>query len=430
MGKLSAAAVRTKVCPPDKRRPVRFLDGDGLYLQVAPGNTRSWLFRYTRYGKPREMGLGPAGERPGEITLAEARQLAGEARTVLRDGRDPIDERKARKAAILRAELEASERTFVAAATAFIKAREAGWKNEKHAEQWTATLKQHVYPIIGERPVAAIDTDDVLRVLRPIWDRIPETASRVRQRIEAVLNAATVKGWRTGENPARWKGHLANELASPRKVKPVSHRSALPWQQVGAFMEALRERSGLTPKAMRLVVLTATRTGEVRGMRWQEVDLSAKIWTVPGERMKAGRAHRIPLSPAALEVLEEVKHLGGNPSDLVFPSSKKDTPLSDMALSMLVKGMACDGLKEGELPRWRDAENRAIVPHGFRSTFRDWAGETRHDGHDVVEMALAHTIKNKAEAAYARSDLIEKRRVLMDAWAEQCARTGANTNSL
>ena len=430
MGDLSAAAVRSKTCPPGKHRPVRFIDGDGLYLQVAPGNTRSWLFRYTRHGKAREMGLGPAGEKPGEVTLAEARRLAGEARTILRGGYDPIDERKARKVAILRAELEASERTFKAAAEAFVKSRETGWKNEKHADQWTATLKQHVYPLIGEMPVVAIGTDDVLRVLRPIWDRIPETASRVRQRIEAVLNAATVRGWRTGENPARWKGHLANELPSTKKVKPVSHRSALPWQQVGAFMVALQGKSGTAARALKLAILTASRTGEVRGMRWQEVDLAAKVWTVPGERMKAGRAHRVPLSLAALAVLAEVKPLGSKPTDLVFPSSKADAPLSDMALSMLVKGMACDGLDDGELPRWRDAENRPIVPHGFRSTFRDWAGETRSDGHDVVEMSLAHTIKNKAEAAYARSDLLEKRRVLMDAWAEQCARTGADVVAL
>ena len=298
----------------------------------------------------------------------------------------------------------------------------AGWKNPKHGAQWAATLEQYVYPEIGSTPVARIGTDDVLRVLRPIWERIPETASRVRQRIEAVLDAARVKGWRMGENPARWRGHLAGELPPPGKIKRIAHRPALAWQQMSAFMAALTEREGMAAKAVRLAILTATRTGEVRGMRWREVNWEAKVWVIPGQRMKAGRLHRVPLSPAALAVLAEVRPLMTSSGDLVFPSATGNKPLSDMALSMLVRGMAADGLAEGEPPRWRDAEGRAVVPHGFRSTFRDWAGETRNDGHAVVEAALAHTIKNKAEAAYARSDLLEKRRVLMDAWAQHCCR--------
>jgi integrase len=422
MPNLTAAAIRAKKCPPDSQRPVRFPDGAGLYLQVAPGDTRSWLFRYTRYGKAREMGLGPAGEPPGAVPLAEARKRAGEARTLLRQGLDPIDERLERKAELRRSELEAAERTFKAATEAFVKVRAAGWKNEKHAAQWSSTLKQYAYPLIGDIAVAKIGTDDVLRVLRPIWERIPETASRVRQRIEAVLDAARVKGWREGDNPARWKGHLSGELPPPAKVKRVSHRPALGWQQLPAFMAALSVKDGMSAKAMRFTILTACRTGEVRGMRWREVDLPTKVLTIPGERMKAGKTHRVPLSPDAVATLEEVWPLMKTPNDLVFPSASGKAPLSDMALSMLVRGMACDGLAEGELPRWRDGEGRAVVPHGFRSTFRDWAGETRNDGHDVVEAALAHTIKNKAEAAYARSDLLEKRRVLMDAWAEHCIR--------
>jgi integrase len=420
MSNLTAAFVRVQKCPSNSRRPVRFSDGGGLYLQVAPGDTKSWLFRFTRYGKAREMGLGPAGEAPGDVTLAQARKLAGDARSVLRDGRDPINERQERKAAIRRAEMEATERSFKAATEAFVKVRAPGWKNPKHGAQWTATMEQYAYPVIGDISVAMIGTDDVLRVLRPIWERVPETASRVRQRIEAVLDAARVKGWRQGDNPARWKGHLAGELPAPGKVKRISHRPALPWQQMAPFMIALCQRDGMAAKALRFTILTATRTGEVRGMRWREVDLNAKVWTIPGDRMKAGKLHRVPLSSAALAVLAEVQPLMKSPVDLVFPAAKAKVPLSDMALSMIVRGMACDGLAEGELPRWRDGEGRAVVPHGFRSSFRDWAGETRGDGHDVVEAALAHTIKNKAEAAYARSDLLEKRRVLMDAWAEQC----------
>ena len=302
--------------------------------------------------------------------------------------------------------------------------KRSGWRNAKHAAQWLATLEAHAFTVIGDLPVADVGTDEVLRVLRPIWERIPETASRVRQRIEAVLDAARVKGWRTGENPARWKGHLAGELPQPRKVKRVRHRPALAWQEMGAFMAALAARDGIASQALRFVILTAARTGEVRGMRWREVDLDAKVWAVPGDRMKAGRLHRVALSPAALAALAEVRPLMKRLDDLVFPSLRKNAPLSDMALSEVVRRMN-DGGEEGALPHWRDAEGRAVVPHGFRSTFRDWAGETRPEGREVVEAALAHTIRDKSEAAYARSDLLEKRRPLMDAWAEQCARPAA-----
>ena len=415
-------------CPPNSKRPVRFGDGDGLYLQVAPtnkdgepGSTKSWLFRFTLHGKAREMGLGPVGDPPGGVPLAEARKLAAAARASLRDGRDPIAARQEHKAELRRKALEAVERTFKAAAEALVKAKSAGWKNEKHAAQWTATLEAHVFPIIGDMPIARVGTDDVLRVLRPIWEKVPETASRVRQRVEAVLDAASVKGWRTGDNPARWRGHLAGELPPPRKVQRVAHRPALPWQQMGTFMAALADREGAAALALRFVILTAARTGEVRGMRWREVDLDGKVWAVPGDRMKAGKLHRVPLSPAALAVLADVRPLMKEPNDLVFPGGRKAVPLSDMALSEVVRRMN-EGGEEGALPRWRDIEGRAVVPHGFRSTFRDWAGETRSDGHDVVEAALAHTIKNKAEAAYARSDLLERRRPLMEAWAEHCGR--------
>jgi integrase len=419
MGKLSVVMVRSLRLPADKTRPVRFGDGDGLYLQIAPGDTKSWLFRFTRRGRAREMGLGAVGEPPDGVPLAKARILAGEARAKLRTGVDPIADRRAERVALARAEAEATERTFKAAAIALVESKKAGWRSAKHAAQWLATLEAHAFPVIGDLPVTAISTDDVLRVLRPIWGRIPETASRLRQRMEAVLDAARVKGWRTGENPARWKGHLAGELPQPRKVKRVRHRPALAWQDIGTFMAALTERDGISAQALRFTILTAARTGEVRGMRWREVDLETKVWTVPGDRMKAGRMHRVPLSSASLAVLSEVRPLMTKPDDLVFPSARKNVPLSDMALSEVVRRMN-EGVEDGAPLRWHDAEGRAVVPHGFRSTFRDWAGETRPEGREVVEAALAHSIKDKAEAAYARSDLLEKRRVLMIAWGRHC----------
>jgi integrase len=425
MGKLTAVSIgAAKHNPAKGARPIRFGDGAGLYLQVAVGDTKSWLFRYTLRGKAREMGLGPVGEPPSGVPLAKARILAGEQRVMLRDGRDPLVERTAIRAARLRADAEAAQRTFRSAAIALVESKRSGWRNAKHAAQWIATLEAHAFPVIGDLPVSDVRTDEVLRVLRPIWERIPETASRLRQRMEAVLDAARVKGWRTGDNPARWKGHLAGELPPPRKVKRIRHRPALAWQDIGTFMAALAEREGISALALRFVILTVARSGEVRGMRWREVDLDAKVWTVPGDRMKAAKLHRVPLSPAALKVLDRVRPLTRAPTDLVFPSMRTSVALSDMALSEVVRRMN-DEADDGGPPHWRDAEGRAVVPHGFRSTFRDWAGETRPEGREVVEAALAHTIRDKSEAAYARSDLLEKRRSLMDAWAEQCGRLPA-----
>lgn len=429
VGRLSAVMVKALRFPADKTRPVRFGDGDGLYLQVAAGDTKSWLFRYMLQGKAREMGLGAVGDAPDGVPLAKARALAAEARGKLRAGIDPIGKRQAERVARAQEAVAAAERTFKAAATALLESKQAGWRNAKHGAQWKATLEAYAYPIIGDMPVAQVGTDDVLRVLRPIWGRVPETASRVRQRMEAVLDAARVKGWRTGDNPARWKGHLAGELPQPRKIKRVQHRPALPWEQMGSFMEALAGHEGVAGQALHFVILTAARTGEVRGMRWQEVDLDGKVWVVPGDRMKAGKTHRVPLSPAALAVLEEVRPLMRRPTDLAFPSVRKNVALSDMALSAVVRRMN-EGAEAGALPRWRDAEGRAIVPHGFRSTFRDWAGETRPEGREVVERALAHTNKDKVEAAYARSDLLERRRPLMDAWGEHCTRAPAEVLTL
>ena len=432
IGNLTAVMVKALRHDPAKgKRPVRFPDGGNLYLQVAAGGSKSWLFRYTLHGKPREMGLGAVGEPPAGVPLAEARKRAAAARAMLDEGRDPIAEREAQREKTKRDTAEATARTFEAAARALVETKRAGWRSAKHAAQWLATLEQHAFPTIGKKAVAAIGTDDVLAVLRPVWDRTPETASRLRQRIEAVLDDARVKGWRsdTLANPARWKGHLSATLPSPRKVRPVEHHPSLPWQQMGAFMAALAEREGMAAKALRFAILTGSRTGAVRLMQWREIDLSAKVWTAPAANMKTKKPHRTPLAPAALALLEAVRPLAKKPSDLVFPGAREGRPLSDMALSMLVRGMACDGLAEHEPPRWRDIEGRPVVPHGFRATFKGWSLAAGYPD-PLSELALAHADKDKVRAAYAREDMLEQRRPMMDAWGEHCAKASAAPASI
>ena len=437
MGKLSAVVVKALRHDPAKgKRPVRFGDGDGLYLAVAPGDTKSWVLRYQLHGKAREMGLGWAAmsekdEKAGGVSLARARDLARAAHAMLAEGRDPIGERQEKREAAKRAAAAAASRTFEAAARALVEAKKAGWRSPKHAAQWLATLEQHAFPTIGKKPVAKIGTDDVLAVLRPIWDTIPETASRLRQRIEAVLDDARVKGWRPENiaNPARWKGHLAATLPAPRKVRAVKHFPSLPWQQMGAFMAALSEQKGMGGKALAFAILTGSRTGAVRLMTWREIDLEAGIWTAPGANMKTKKPHRTPLSPAALALVEGVKDLAKKPDAFVFPGARKGRPLSDMALSMLVRGMACDGLAEHEAPRWRDIEGRPVVPHGFRATFKGWSLAAGYPD-PLSELALAHADKDKVRAAYAREDMLEQRRPMMEAWAEHCAKRPAAPASL
>jgi integrase len=422
-GGLTAKGVAAAKHPGGITRPVRIGDGNGLYLQITAGNGKSWLFRYRLDGRDREMGLGTADHdgRRGGVTLAEAREKVAAARRLLREGMDPLthrqEERAARKAAV--AAVAAPTHTFQATAEEMLAEKEKGWSNPKHRSQWEATLRTYAYPTIGTADVADITTDQVLDVLRPVWSRAPETASRIRGRIEAVLDFARVRNRRRGENPARWRGHLAEVLPKPQKVKRVEHRPSLPWRQIPAFMKALRARGGLAAQALAFVILTASRTGEVRLALWQEIDWDQAVWTVPGERMKARRRHRVPLCPASLAILEEAKENARGHASLIFPSpTRPRVPLSDMTLSAVVRRMNEDA--KGELPLWRDVEGRPVVPHGFRSTFRDWAGETREDGREVAEAALAHTVRNKAEAAYARSDLLDKRRVLMEAWSQWC----------
>lgn len=440
MARLTAVALKAKVVAVAKNPPgkaVRIQDGEGLSLLLPvppkpkPGETAraqdqgAWTLRYTFDGKRKDMGLGAFPE----LGLADARARAAEARTKLRAGTDPQAERA--QAKVARIEAAAVDRSFAAIARACIEAKAPGWRNAKHAAQWETTLAAHVFPIMGKLPVADVTTEHVLRVLQPLWTRTPETASRVRGRIETVLDYARARKLQTGDNPARWRGNLAELLPAPRKVRAVAHQPALPWGDVPAFLAALEAHRGMAALALRFAILTAARTGEVRGMTWGEVDMAGAVWTVPARRMKAGKLHRVPLSAAALAVLETVKVGQPAPGALVFPSPAPRrqiaAPLSDMALSMLVRGMACDGLAEGELPRWRDTEGRAVVPHGFRSTFRMWAGETRPEGREVVEAALAHSIRDKVEAAYQRSDLLERRRPLMEGWGSFCTRpTGGN----
>lgn len=377
-------------------------DGGGLYLQVTENGARTWIFRFMLNRRAREMGLGPLHT----INLAEARERARECRKLRLDGIDPIEARNGKKAEARLA--AATAMTFRECAEAYIAAHKAGWKNPKHAAQWPATLGTYVYPVFGSLPVAAVDTGLVTKALEPIWTAKPETASRVRGRIESVLDWAKARGYRDGENPARWKGHLENLLAEKSKVQRVKHHAALPYGEMGAFMASLRSQGGIGARALEFLILTAARTGEVIGARWDEFDLAQKVWIVPAERMKAGKEHRVPLSAAALAIVEAMQE--ARESAFVFPGGKKGQPLSNMAMLKLLKRMGCDNL----------------TAHGFRSTFRDWAAESTGFPSEVVEMALAHTVADKVEAAYRRGDLFLKRRQLMDAWATYCdAEVGA-----
>jgi integrase len=399
IGKLSPAKVRQTT------KPGMYGDGGGLWLHVGPSGSKSWVFRYMLAGKAREMGLGPIVT----VGLALARERAAAARLLRHDGSDPLEARKAEKAA--KAAVAAAAVTFRAAASGYIKAHRPAWRNQKHAWQWDQTLSAHVYPVVGELSVAAIDTGHVTRILEPIWVSKAETAARVRGRIEAILDYAKTHGWRTGENPARWKGHLQNVLPARGKVARVEHRAALPWSEAGAFMAELGKQTGTAALALRFAILTAGRTGEVLGARWGEIDLQSTVWTVPGDRMKAGKEHRVPLAGDAVALLREVAKLRQSDAAdaVVFPGGKAAKgvkPLSNMAMLVLLRRMG-----RGDL-----------TVHGFRSTFRDWTAGTTNSPREVVEAALAHTIESKAEAAYRRGDLFAKRRRLMTERATFCGR--------
>jgi len=375
-------------------KPGRYADGGGLYLQVSQSGTRAWLFRFMRDGTARHMGLGPVRD----VSLAEARTKASECRKVLLSGADPIEQRQAAR---VTAKFDSARAiTFKECAERHIRAQEAGWKNATHRAQWKSTLATYAYPVIGDLPVAVVDTALVLKVIEPIWGTKPETAGRLRGRIEAVLDWARARGFRQGENPARWRGHLDKLLPARRKLARVKHHAALPYAEIPSFMTELRAREGVGARALEFAILTASRTGEIVNARWSEIDTAAKLWTIPAERMKAGREHRVPLSARALEILKALPREG----DFVFIGARANRPLSNMALLETLRRMG-----RGDL-----------TTHGFRSTFRDWCAERTAYARDVAEMALAHAIKDQTEAAYRRGDLFEKRRRLMSDWAKYC----------
>jgi len=387
------------------KRPGKFPDGGNLYLKVRKSTrkirtdavTKSWLFRYSRFGKDTWLGLGPYPD----VTLSEARDLATRERKKVRQGIDPLTEKRARQSAARTA--HENMLSFAECAELYVESQAPGWSNPKHVEQWRSTLKNLAGPIIGHLSVDQIDTALIMRCIEPIWTTKTETASRLRGRIESVLDWSTVRGYRKGDNPARWRGHLDKLLPRPSQVARVKHHAALPFTDIGAFMGKIRADTGVASRALEFTILTAARTNEVVRAEWSEVDLGRKIWIVPAERMKSKREHRVPLSAAALSTLEAVR---GRSNIYVFPGHKRHSHLSNAAMMQVLKRVG----------------HSDITVHGFRSTFRDWCAESTNYSSDVAEMALAHALRDKTEAAYRRGDLFEKRARLMTDWAGYCSK--------
>lgn len=374
-------------------RPGRHSDGGGLYLSIDASGRRRWVFMFTSNGRRVELGLGSTSTR----SLKEAREEAASLRASLARGLDPRVERSK----------STTKPTFGEFADEYVEAMRPSWRNAKHAAQWSMTLTEYAKPL-RSLPIDAVTTEEILRTLRPIWRRTPETAERLRGRIENVLSSAKAKGLREGENPATWKGHL-DQLLPKRQRLTRGHHAALPFNDMAEFFGNLSAKSATTARALQFLILTAARSGEVLGATWSEVDLDRGLWVVPASRMKAGKEHRVPLSEAALNVLKSVG-VGLRPEDYLFWGKSPDRPLSNMAMSMLLRRMVPN-----------------VTVHGFRSSFRDWAAEVSAFSHEVCEMALAHTIPNKAEAAYRRGDLLDKRRELMEAWANYCLKAGSQS---
>lgn len=386
----------------------------GLYLQVNSETARSWILRVKIGDKRREIGLGayPA------ISLKEAHERAQAERDKIRAGIDPIIERKAAESALRAA--QASEITFAEAAKQFIASKAHEWKNAKHGDQWRNTIAEYAEPILGKMLVRHITREHVLQVLEPIWATKTETASRVRGRIENILDWARVKGYRSGENPALWRGNLNHLLAKPSKIAVTRHHPALPYQEIGGFIECLREAEAVSAKCLELAILTCSRSIEVRGARWSEFDLDIGIWCVPAERMKLKKEHRVPLPQVAIGLLRGLPQPAKRDMDsLVFPSPRGKM-LSDMTLLAVIRRMNGDS----EPPTWRDPKqkNASVVPHGFRSTFKDWATEMTNHPRELIEVALAHIPGDSSEMAYWRSEVLERRRRLMDDWAQFISR--------
>jgi integrase len=381
--------------------PGMHCDGAGLYLEVTERGA-SWIFRYAplngRHGRTRQMGLGPLTL----YGLAEVRALALDARRLRHQGIDPIEHRNAARAQQRLDDAKAI--TFRRCADAYVEAHRSAWRSSRHAEQWSATLKTYVYPVLGALPVQAIDTALVMKALQPLWTAKTETASRVRGRIESILDWAKVRGYRDGDNPARWRGHLDHLLPARSKVQRAKHHAALSYPELPGFMAELRQREGVAARALEFCILTAARLGEVTGARWNEFNLLDKVWTIPGHRMKAGKEHRIPLAPRALAILEDMQTHRSSDDSYVFPGSKHGRSLTNKAVWILI----------------RRRMGVAVTTHGFRSTFSDWGYERSNYSNHVIELSLAHAIGSAVERAYRRTDLFEQRRRLMDAWATFC----------
>lgn len=381
-----------------------YCDGGGLYFRIREFGVSHWVFRFTsRAGKAREMGLGPYPY----VGLAEARERAAEARKTVRDGNDPLELRRDGENAAKFA--EAKRITFAECAKQYIKAHRTGWKSDKHAAQWENTLTTYAFPVIGKLLVDSVDTGLAMKIIEPIWTTKTETASRVRGRIESILDWATVRGYRKGDNPARWHGHLESLLPARSAVANVEHHAALPYEETGAFIAELNNQEGVAARALEFTILTAARTNEAIGAKWSEIDMAEKVWTIPAERMKMKREHRVPLSARAVKLL--LKLLATKQGEFVFPGMKEGKPLSNMAMLTVLNRMSRNDL----------------TAHGFRSTFRDWAAERTNVPSQVAEMALAHAIGDKVEAAYRRGELFDKRRKLMDSWASYCGMVASVT---
>lgn len=372
-------------------------DGFGLWLRVGPTGSRTWVYRYKLDRKAHQMGLGSVID----ISLGEARDLARAARKLVKQGTDPIEARRKERAAAKAAE----GRPFHAVAAEYIEEHRRSWSNPKHAAQWTSTLTTYAFPVIGDRPVNEIGLPDILAVLRPIWTTKTETASRVRGRIEAVLDYAAVHDLRQGDNPARWAGWLDQVLPEKSKIAPVQHHAALPWREAPAFWQALVRLEGMAPLCLRFIMLTAARSNEGRGAAWDEVDLDLALWTVPPQRMKTRRQHVVPLSQPALALIEHVRPLARDMGSPLFPGLRLGRPLTDAAL-----GKVFDRLGRPDL-----------TTHGFRSTFRDWVGEATTFAPELAEASLAHAIGNKVTQAYARGSMLDRRREVMEAWGSYLA---------
>lgn len=388
--KLSARGVATST------KTGLYSDGGGLYLQVSRSGSKSWIYRFMMNRKVRDMGLGSVLD----FTLAEAREKARDCRRLVHEGIDPIEERNERRHNNVAR--QNSSRTFKDCAEEYLRVHSPAWKNKKHIQQWENTLTTYAYPRLGKLPVQKITTEHVTAALLPIWTVKTETATRLRGRIERILDWATVQSLLEGANPARWKGHLDNVLPAPNKLKKVKHFSALPYADLPDFLRKLQTQQSVSAAALTFLILTASRSGEVRLAIWSEIDLAKRVWTIPADRMKAGREHTIPLCNEAIQIIERMQPLHQSP--YVFSGISPGRPMSDMTLTKCLRRM----------------EYPDITVHGFRSSFRDWAGETTNFGRDVIEAALAHQLKDKTEAAYYRSNLLDKRRLLMRAWEQFC----------